>query len=394
MKITPKSTRCINLLYLLLYLLIILGHTVRIQLVSSIALYPHDLLILTINFMWFVFYRSRTKPHPLPALLYFVPHFSLIISFSLLFNLSQFSPFDQITNLQGILFGFRWINIGFLSVSTHGYIKNKLLTLSTLSLLMATALSIAIIGFLQYIFLPDLRFLYYSGWDDHLNRLVSTTLDPAFTGLLLLLGLVVSEIKNKNSIISSMLLVSLMLTYSRSSYLVFLVLVTLMAVYRRSFIYWLKWTFLFFILLLILPRTSGEGVNLSRTYSINQRIESTQNAAAAVSILSLIGIGFNNYPLINTATHSHLPYHPSAPDNSYFLLVITTGLIGAITFAYYLYRTLHWSRHHSPILFFSVLTICLHSFTNNSLFYPYAMIWMWLILGSELAKSTHTNART
>ena len=37
-------------------------------------------------------------------------------------------------------------------------------------------------GILQYALVPDLRSLHILGWDDHLNRLAGSFLDPNFTG--------------------------------------------------------------------------------------------------------------------------------------------------------------------------------------------------------------------
>ena len=48
------------------------------------------------------------------------------------------------------------------------------------------------IGFIQYFFYPDLRNLYYLGWDPHYYRIVSTILDPNFCGILFALGVFLS----------------------------------------------------------------------------------------------------------------------------------------------------------------------------------------------------------
>ncbi len=38
---------------------------------------------------------------------------------------------------------------------------------------------IALIGISQFVFIPDLRFLQYQNWDDHLNRVTFPYLDPS-----------------------------------------------------------------------------------------------------------------------------------------------------------------------------------------------------------------------
>ena len=42
-------------------------------------------------------------------------------------------------------------------------------------------------GLIQYAFLPDTRFLFNLGWDDHYYRLMSTLLDPNFAGMIFVL---------------------------------------------------------------------------------------------------------------------------------------------------------------------------------------------------------------
>lgn len=50
--------------------------------------------------------------------------------------------------------------------------------------MMVTGVCIVLIGFMQYFFYPNLRNLYYLGWDDHLYRLFSVFFDPNFAGAL------------------------------------------------------------------------------------------------------------------------------------------------------------------------------------------------------------------
>src|SRR3989304_8999963 len=45
--------------------------------------------------------------------------------------------------------------------------------------------AIAVFGLAQYILIPDTRFLAVLNWDDHYYRLLSTLLDPNFTGIIL-----------------------------------------------------------------------------------------------------------------------------------------------------------------------------------------------------------------
>jgi hypothetical protein len=46
------------------------------------------------------------------------------------------------------------------------------------------AITFTSLGIVQYLFLPDARILFWSGWDDHLFRAFGTLLDPLFFGLM------------------------------------------------------------------------------------------------------------------------------------------------------------------------------------------------------------------
>src|SRR3990170_8831618 len=54
--------------------------------------------------------------------------------------------------------------------------------------LIAVCVITAVLGWIQYLWLPDLRDLKYIGWDDHYFRLFGTFLDPAFMGIILVFG--------------------------------------------------------------------------------------------------------------------------------------------------------------------------------------------------------------
>ena len=83
------------------------------------------------------------------------------------------------------------------------------------------------IGFLQYVLYPNLRYLLYLGWDDHYLRLFGSLLDPNFTGVMLVLMIVVllcrPDGKKSSRIdyaIASLSFIALLFTYSRSAFIV------------------------------------------------------------------------------------------------------------------------------------------------------------------------------
>jgi hypothetical protein len=162
------------------------------------------------------------------------------------------------------------------------HFKDKKLLLNSL---LGVSIFSAVFGWVQYFFYPDLRFLYWLGWDDHLNRLVGTFLDPSFMGLILVLGLTIA-LHKKMKFLILFLLASIAFTYSRASFLAAFVPL----VYKRA------WVFLaiFISLIVFLPRTEGEGVRLERTSSIYGRIESYQESLEIFKKNPVFGVWFDN----------------------------------------------------------------------------------------------------
>src|SRR5258708_36528350 len=143
---------------------------------------------------------------------------SLIIAcaFSLLFSLSFFK-LPQI--FVGILYLVRLV--AYFSLTQIKF-KNKKFIFNSLIIV---GVFIAIFGWIQYFFFPDLRALKMLGWDDHYFRLVSTYLDPAFTGILLVLAeilVIAKTIQKKSRFIFSVnlfLIITILFIYSREIYL-------------------------------------------------------------------------------------------------------------------------------------------------------------------------------
>ena len=73
------------------------------------------------------------------------------------------------------------------------------------------------------------------GWDDHYYRLISVLFDPNFTGLILVLGLILIYFNRPRSWwLYAIHLLALLLTYSRSSYLALLVAGLYLAIVNKK----------------------------------------------------------------------------------------------------------------------------------------------------------------
>ena len=238
---------------------------------------------------------------------------------------------------------------------------------------MAIALTV-IIGLLQYFFLPDLRWLYYLGWDDHLYRLTFPYFDPNFTGIILSMFLLY-YLQISLPLVSLFLLIPIFLTYSRSTFLALFV----------SLFFYLSLRFkilliiLFSLAILLLPQRFGEGTNLWRTYSIKSRFNHDFNL-----IQQQLTHPLNGHQLYHSA--SIFPNRSVTANNSFIDLFYTSGLIPLFIF-FFLLR-FYISHSLQP---FTWLLLILGSFFNNLLFYPFVLLWLFILeFFLKDAKSTST----
>lgn len=232
------------------------------------------------------------------------------------------------------------------------------------------------LGFLQYILIPDTRVLAFLGYDDHYYRLIGSFFDPNFTGLILSLIALSFVFKGKYfSPLTILSLIALILTFSRSSYLIFIIGLTSLVIWRKQYQILLLVPVLL-LAIFIAPKPFGEGVNLFRTYSITSRLTNSARALTTITKSPLLGVGFNNYK----PTSDEIPNLSSGVDNSFLFVLATTGIIGFTTYLYFLYKFLKQSQ---PMVRYLILLVCLHSFFNNSLFYS------WVIFPLALLSQTN-----
>jgi len=262
-------------------------------------------------------------------------------------------------------------------------------------LLLACGGAVALFGLIQYFFWPDLTTLKYVGWDPHYYRLTGTLLDPNFTGIILVLSLILLISKFKPSLIYYSLLIvlylSLALTYSRASWLAFLGGV--------GNWFWLKEgkkggrviIFIIFIIIItaiVLPRgMGGEGVKLERTSSVFSRVGSWRQALIITKDHPLLGVGFNTYRYTQKkygflGDDWQVSHSGGGVDNSFLFVLVTSGILGLVGLFGLVGKILLASFKKSPVIFASMVGVLIHCLFNNTLFYPWVMGWLVIILGT------------
>lgn len=307
---------------------------------------------------------------------YFI-YFVLSCVFGLIINYSFFS-------LNSLLYLVRLVSYSLIAVYISNFYKSKkLISIAKLnhipSLLISISVASATFGWVQYLLWPDLTFLKYLGWDDHLLRMVGTFLDPTYLGLILVLGVIIA-LNEKYYKTLLFLAISLLFTYSRASYLALFFVFLFDFFKERSLFKFLILNSIFLILFLV-PKNIGEGTTLTRTVSGNSKLENYSQTIEIIKNSPAIGVGFNN---ICSARQNYLgdtnidSHGCNGADSSILFLLSTTGIVGFLLFLNFV---LHVPKFF--ILNSSFLALLLHSTFSNSLFYPHIMFWIFVLIGLQ-----------
>ena len=212
-------------------------------------------------------------------------------------------------------------------------------------------------GVIQYIVSPDMSFLKYIGYDDHYYRLVGTFFDPNYTGAIFS-ATAIYLLSLEYLILSLPIFVALGLTFSRASYVSFVVPAVTWGVMKKKYHYIIVCLILLAVVIICSPKPFGEGVNLARTFSIYSRLGSWQQGIELFMSRPFLGQGYNTLTISGNRI---------GIDNSFIFLLATTGIVGFISFALFLVSS---TKHKSLPLKLAIFSLVIHSLFNNTLFYP------------------------
>src|SRR5258708_8198179 len=222
---------------------------------------------------------------------------------------------------------------------------------------------VCFIGLVQYLLYPNLRNLYYLGWDEHLYRLFSSFLDPNFacaflvlfflfiTGLILSIPSAQYRIRLSGIALMLILLISIILDYWRSAFFMLATGIIMLFILGKKARYILISIIIcVFLLLLSQIAFKSEGTNLLRASSTLQRVDSAAKAIQIIRDNPIIGVGFDAYRYAQMRygflkNNKDYPNHAGAgTDNSFLFILATTGIVGFASFMYLLFRILSNGR--------------------------------------------------
>lgn len=374
------------------FICLALGQLQRWQVTPTIAVYAHDLVIvITLLVIGWEQRRGLSKTfhefspgkiwekNKLPIALGAVAVTSLLVA----------TLTTGLSSLVAWLYLARFFTYGLFSyaIATYGPLPKLDIRWGYT----ATGVMVAGLGLLQYLLMPDTRFLAILGWDDHYYRLISTWFDPGFTGLGLVLTFVLLEDFRRwfsrmwITCLQAGVVMAILLTYSRSSWLSLIVTTLgLVFVWGRRTNKKLSELLpvglavgLLLTSMLWLPKPTGEGVDLGRTSTLVARQTSfTTSVGQLTPVQWVIGRGvFVPFPTL-TAPPQGQPDHGRQADNILIWSLSGLGLIGT---GLLLFQLVKWGKvwwHQSPLVVVAVAATLTHGLFNNSLWQPFIFLFL------------------
>lgn len=354
---------------------LLLGQIGGIAIGQGITIYIHDILLVILLLEGFVQYAIKNKlrkPRLITPVLYFVG----AVALSLLTNSGRFPLY-----ILGIssLYLFRWL----------GYFALYVLVIQRYAPknywrygLFVVGVGFAVLGLVQFVLYPDLRNLFYLGWDPHYYRLFSTLFDPNFVGLMLVFTLLLGVSLWGNIWVTLgelVVAISLLLTYSRSSYLAAIVAMSYLIVAKKRW----KMTFILGIAIgaiLLLSLTPGITHNLLRTDSTLARLGSWQEGFQLFLQEPIFGHGFDTLRYLTSNVGPIVSKAAAGLDSSILFIAATTGIVGLFAYGYLIYSMVKNSLKF-PFYIATLIALGVHSLFVNSGFYAWVLVWMWILTG-------------
>ena len=368
------------------------GQLLRLSL-GGITVTALDLAVLGWAAVWLLDLLIHLRRYPLPRFGWWAGLF-MVLAIVALIGAGRWIGVREI--MISATYLLRWVAYGLLVFMGYHLAKSSR-PVNVLGLIFGL---VAIIGISQWLILPDLSWLERLGWDPHQGRLVSTFLDPNFVGGFLVVGLALAlpQLLTRGraaqrwywGVLTSLMLVGIYLTFSRSALLALIVAAFIIGALRY------RWVALGLMLVLVAAYLASPKLQerVKGAFTLDQtaryRIASWQEGWNIIKHEPIIGVGFNTLPY----TRPQYGYWPaghaaSGFDSSLLTVGATTGGLGLLAYLGILVSAVllawrKWRAKAAPIaLTFLAATgaLLVHSLFVNSLLYPSVLVVWWIILG-------------
>lgn len=403
----------LKILFIIMLLLFPLGELGRMQIGHGIAIKVNDMAVGFTIIFW-VIYKLFFCKEKINFTNKISKHYLIFLGIcivSLVVNSTRFSINELIVSFFYFLRFIAYTTLLFVTVNFDKNFKKKIIFF-----MIAVGSVVVGIGYFQYIFYQDLHSLFYLGWDEHMYRLFSSFLDPNFAGaflvlyLMLLLGRLLESLAKKTKksflflgILSSITILGILLTYSRSAIIMMVVSASIFLILTKN----KKWIFgvigvlgIFFIF--SSRNFNIENLNLLRVASSEARVETAQNAIDIILKNPFFGVGFNTYKYVQVqygfrnVQNISTSHADGSTDNSFLFVLATTGVVGFVAYLWLWFTIvknlflIHKNKQSNGNHFVIVATIAsigglfVDALFINSLFYPFLMEWIFILIGLSL----------
>ncbi len=352
-----------NILFYLTAFLFSFGQLGRVSYFNQqINFYLYEVVILVTLFFLFLKYQLNPikiawKKHK-PIVL-----FIFVLLLSLLVNIQNFTFFQ---NIVGFLYFFRLILyfLYFFYLSHYSFPIKKGLFLIAILTIISTLI--------QYFFYPDLRNLFYQGWDPHLYRTFGVFFDTSISAAIFgIFFLTVNQL-----IIKIIYLILIALSFSRSTYLGLSLSLVYLFINQKQFSKLVIFFIFFIALIFFIPKPSGEGVNLKRLYSVTSRAEDYRLGINLWKNKPLIGYGYNRIRYIKSNSFGH---SGASFSSSFLTILVSSGILGLLSFIYVLW-SLRKSNKIAPVL---LIFLSIVSLFDNVLLHPFILFLLFVNLSDK-----------
>lgn len=357
-------------LFYLTSLLFSLGQLGRISLFGQqVNVYLYE-AVLGIS-IFFLFWKYRLQPIGDAWKKYrqiFI--FSTVLLVSLLTGLTKFTQFE---NLVGLLYlGRLYLYFTYFFYLRYHVLKNKSFSQTIKNGVFIIAVLTIVSTLIQYFLYPDLRNLLYQGWDPHLYRtfgvFFDTSISAAIFGMFLLTV--------NQPFIKMIYLLLVALSFSRSIYLGLTITLIYMFILQKQLKKIIIFLIVFISLIFVIPKPSGEGVNLKRLYSINSRSADYIQGITLWKNKPLIGYGYNRIRYVKNdgSLHSGAGY-----SSSFLTVLVSSGILGLASFIWVLW-SLRKLNKFAPVI---VIFVSIISLVDNIILHPFILFLLFINLSDR-----------
>jgi len=353
----------IRIVFSLLLLILPYSELLRFQVIDNVYLRVLDILVLVLSTL--LIYKNPQK---------LLQHKSLLMFLAILLISNLAHPLNMPALSYLIRTLVYWSLVPF-------FLQPDLKTTpKNTTLLHFGLLVFVLLGLVQYFYYPELRNLYYLGYDPHSYRFAGLFLDPNISSLLLV-WTVLYFYQQKSKLAKPMIvlsLISLLFTYSRIGYLSLIVALIYQNAQAKQRNLVIGMIAVVFFGILLLPRYFGEGTNLFRVNSVFAKLESSRLVYQQLKNQPILGIGFNNVHLLKDSQNEPIANNSLyGIDNSWLTFLITAGLIG---FGLLIKLIVNINSHLTKPQKVLGLAYLIHSLSVNSFLVPSLFIFFWIFI--------------